>query len=187
MKKLPVLIASTSMLVCGEDLGMIPECVPSVMNELQILSLEIERMPKVYGVLFEPLESIPYMSVCTTSTHDMAPVRVWWKENKDIRFHYYHNVLGREGNPPDECTSDICRQIIENHLKSPAMLTIIPFQDWLSIDDNIKRANENEERINVPSIPDYYWKYRMHITLEELINADNLNENIRDLNRSSGR
>lgn len=46
MKKLPQLTQSTRMLVCGEDLGMIPDCVAWVMNDLRILSLEIQRMPK---------------------------------------------------------------------------------------------------------------------------------------------
>jgi len=46
MKKLPALKASTNMLVCGEDLGMVPYSVPDVMKQLGILSLEIQRMPK---------------------------------------------------------------------------------------------------------------------------------------------
>ncbi|MFV0418065.1 MAG: 4-alpha-glucanotransferase [Dysgonomonas sp.] len=187
MRKLPTLISSTSMLVCGEDLGMVPESVPSVMKELQILSLEVERMPKDWGMEFNLLSGLPYLSVCTTSTHDMSPLRLWWKENNEITQRYYNNVLNREGIAPEECTSDICLQIVNNHLHSPAILTILPLQDWLSIDDNLKNPNLEDERINIPAIPDHYWRYRMHLTLEELIKATEFNQSIKMLVESSGR
>ena len=45
-KRLPAMARSSNMLVCGEDLGMIPDCVASVMSGQKILSLEIQRMPK---------------------------------------------------------------------------------------------------------------------------------------------
>src|SRR5690606_32792356 len=44
MEKLPALKRSTNMLIFGEDLGMVPHCVPEVMKQLAILGLEIERM-----------------------------------------------------------------------------------------------------------------------------------------------
>ncbi|MFV0467532.1 MAG: 4-alpha-glucanotransferase [Dysgonomonas sp.] len=187
MKKLPSLISSTSMLVCGEDLGMIPNCVPSVMSELQILSLEIERMPKTKDYLFESLNNLPYLSVCTTSTHDMSPIRVWWKENREITQIYYSQVLWKNGVAPSECTPDICWQILTNHLNSPSMLSIFPLQDWLSMDQTLRRPDAEEERINIPAIPQHYWRYRMHLTLEELINASDLNNRIANMVEISGR
>ena len=81
LRKLPALISSTDMLVCGEDLGMIPHCVPEVMERLQILSLEIQRMPKESWREFGDTWAYPYRSVCTTSTHDMSGIRVWWEED----------------------------------------------------------------------------------------------------------
>lgn len=187
MQKLPPLIASTSMLVCGEDLGMVPECVPSVMNKLQILSLEIERMPKDKEASFNALPTLPYLSVCTTSTHDMSPIRLWWAENRETTQHYYNQVLWKHGAAPEECTADICWQIVANHLNSPAMLTILPLQDWLSIDDNLRRDNEADERINIPAIATHYWRYRMHISLEELLAADEFNNKLLTMIETSGR
>lgn len=187
MKKLPALIASTSMLVCGEDLGMVPESVPSVMNELQILSLEIERMPKEREADFNILKNLPYYSVCTTSTHDMSPIRLWWKEDRAVTQKYYNQILWKQGVAPEECSSDLCWQIIINHLDSPAMLAILPLQDWLSIDDRMKRENAEEERINEPAISQHYWQYRMHLTLEELMEANGLNNRLRVMIESSGR
>ena len=174
-KKLIPLISCTDMLVCGEDLGMIPQCVPEVMQKLQIFGLEIEKMPKVSNREFIDLNHLPYLSVCTTSTHDMPTLRMEWKENQEKTQRYFNEVLKHEGIAPDNCTPEICEQIISNHLHSRSLLVIIPLQDWLSIDEAIRREDENSERINVPANPKHYWKYRMHLHLETLLNEDRLN------------
>ena len=187
MKKLPPLIESTGMLVCGEDLGMIPDCVPAVMSGEQILSLEIQRMPKDPKVEFGSTYDYPYLSVCTTGTHDMNPLRAWWEEDRGITQRFYNQVLGAWGDAPYFCEPWICEQVIAMHLKSPAMLTILPLQDWVAMDGELRRENPNEERINVPANSRHYWRYRMHITLEELLKADNLNKMIRYKIAESGR
>lgn len=183
MRKLPQLISATSMLVCGEDLGMVPDCVDWVMHEQHILSLEIERMPKQRNVLFADLNRLPYLSVNTTSTHDMSTIRGWWLEDKETTQNYYNNILGREGEAPQECTTEICEQIISHHLSSNSMWSILPWQDWMSIDETLRRDNPDDERINVPSNPKHYWKYRMHMTLEELLKEMKLNKRIKMLQR----
>lgn len=187
LRRLTPLVSSTNMVVCGEDLGMIPDSVPDVMNKLQILSLEIERMPKTSHVEFSKLSSLPYMSVCTTSTHDMSPLRSWWKEDREKTQRYFNNVLHCQGEAPAECTSAIVEQILVNHLAAPSMFTLIPLQDWLGMDDSLKRKDAEAERINVPSEPLHYWCYRMHITLESLLAADNFNSRIRQMIQESKR
>lgn len=181
MKKLPELLHATGMLACGEDLGMIPACVPEVMNELDILSLEIERMPKSSNVAFEPLYKIPALSVCTTSTHDMSPIRLWWTEKPALTQHYFNEVLWKAGNAPAECPVELCEQILANHLDSPAMLVIPPLQDWMSIDLQWRQRPAEEERINIPANPNHYWRYRMHWNLEDLLKNTATNERIRKL------
>ena len=183
MRKLPQLISATNMLVCGEDLGMVPESVKWVMDELKILSLEIQRMPKESNVLFANLNQLPYLSVTTTSTHDMSTIREWWLENRENTQYYYNNVLEQDGEAPQECTPKISAQIVNQHLASNAMWAIIPWQDWMSIDGDLRRTNPEEERINVPSNSQNYWQYRMHITLEELLNKTELNERIKRMGR----
>ena len=187
LKRLTPLIESTDMLVCGEDLGMIPASVHEVMNKLQIFTLELEHMPKVYGCEFADLAKLPYHSVCTTSTHDMNPIRAWWKENREKTQQYYNDVLRLKGVAPDECTSNIAKKIIRNHLRASSMLTIIPLQDWFSVDDKIKRPDENSERINIPANPDNYWCYRMHISLESLLQSEKFNKKLKSLIIKSGR
>jgi 4-alpha-glucanotransferase len=186
-KRLTPLINSTQMLVCGEDLGMIPGSVPEVMNKLQILSLEIERMPKAPNREFAGLSHLPYLSVCTTSTHDMSPLRSWWKEDREKIQRYYNNVLHQPGNAPKECTSDIAQHILESHLNSPSMLAIFPIQDWFATNDFVKQEDSESERINVPANPTHYWRYRMHITIENLMKANSLNEKVVSMIVNSGR
>jgi 4-alpha-glucanotransferase len=181
LKHLTPLINSTDMLVCGEDLGMIPSSVPEVMNKLQILSLEIERMPKTANREFTNLRNIPYLSVCTTSTHDMSPLRAWWKEDPKKTQKYYNEVLKKEGIAPLDCTPELCEAIIRNHLLTPSMLTVVPFQDWLSLDARLRHPDADSERINIPSNPRHYWRYRMHLTIDELMKAEDLNGKIRQL------
>jgi len=185
--KLLTLASSTDMLTCGEDLGMIPECVPEVMNRLQIFSLEIERMPKDPKVEFADLWNLPYHSVCTTSTHDMDTIRMWWKENRERTQRYYNQVLRLWGAAPFDCSPEICNRILYHHLSTRSMLTIIPLQDWLSIDEQIRRTNASEERINIPANPHHYWRYRMHLFVEDLLNARELNFRIKDLIQNTGR
>ena len=187
MKKLPQLTQSTRMLVCGEDLGMIPDCVSSVMNDLRILSLEIQRMPKNPMHEFGYLNEYPYRSVCTISTHDMSTLRGWWEEDYLQTQRYYNTMLGHYGTAPTVATPELCEEVVRNHLKSNSILCILSLQDWLSIDGKWRNPNVREERINVPSNPRNYWRYRMHLTLEQLMKAEELNDKIRELIKYTGR
>jgi len=188
MRKLPALLRSTGMLSCGEDLGMIPGCVPSVMDELNILSLEIQRMPKDPKDTFGYPGSYPYWCVCATGTHDTSPLRAWWEEDRGLTQRYYNEVLGCEGDAPYFCEPWVVDLIIAQHMHSPAMLAILPLQDWLAMDGEVRYpGNPSDERINVPAIPRYYWRYRMHCTLESLEANDALNAHIKAQIAAGGR
>ena len=188
MGKLSALLGSTSMLACGEDLGMIPACVPEVMQRLNILSLEIQRMPKDPAQTFADPARYPYGCVCTTSTHDMSPIRAWWEEDRSLSQRFYNEALGCGGAAPYFCEPWVCRRVVEQHLWSPAMLVILPLQDWLSISPELRyKGNPADERINVPAIPRYHWDYRMHLSLEELLAAKDFNTDVATLVKSSGR
>ena len=188
MKKLPALLRSTGMLSCGEDLGMIPGCVASVMEDLNILSLEIQRMPKDPKDAFGHPDRYPYWCVCATGTHDTSPLRAWWEEDRALTQRYYNEVLGCEGDAPYFCEPWVADLIVAQHMKSPAMLAILPLQDWLAMDGELRYpGNPADERINVPAIPRYYWRYRMHCTLESLEANDKLNAHIRAQVQAAGR
>lgn len=179
MHKLPVLIEATPMLVCAEDLGMVPECVPWVMNDLRILTLEIQTMPKQPGLRFGHLEDNPYRSVATIFTHDMPTLRGWWEENAERAQQYFNEILQKDGEAPKSMPGWLCEEVVARHLYSPSMLCLISWQDWMSIDETLRYPDAAFERINVPANPHNYWRYRMHLTLERLMACDGLNEKIR--------
>ena len=187
MKKLPKLTQATRMLVCAEDLGMVPECVPWVMNELKILSLEIQSMPKDPTTRFGKLSHNPYRSVDTISTHDMATLRQWWDEDEERSQSYFNTTLRRGGPAPRPLPGWLAKDIVSRHLTSPSMLCLISFQDWMSIDERLRLPDENAERINIPANPRHYWRYRMHLSIEQLLAADELNNEISTLIIQSGR
>ena len=187
MKKLPKLTQATRMLVCAEDLGMVPDCVPWVMNELRILSLEIQSMPKDPTTRFGKLSHNPYRSVDTISTHDMATLRQWWDEDEERTQAYYNTTLRRGGAAPHPLPGWLAKDIVSRHLTSPSMLCLLSFQDWISISEALRLPDQNAERINIPANPRHYWRYRMHLTIEQLLAADDLNYEISTLIIQSGR
>ena len=187
MKKLPRLTQATRMLCCAEDLGMVPDCVPWVMNELRILSLEIQSMPKDDKVRFGHLSRNPYRSVCTISTHDMPTLRQWWDEDEERTQAYFNTMLYRGGAAPHPLPGWLAKDIVSRHLTSPSMLCLLSLQDWLSIDERLRLPDQNAERINIPANPRHYWRYRMHLTIEQLLREDDFNETVKTLIVQSGR
>lgn len=187
LQKLPALKRVTNMLICGEDLGLVPACVPDVMKQLGILSLEIQRMPKLFGHEFFHPANAPYLSVITPSTHDMSTVRGWWEEDKEKTQRFFNIELQQPGEAPAYCEPWINKAIILQHLYSPAMWSIFQLQDLLGMDGSLRRENPQEERINVPANPKHYWRYRMHLTLEALLQADEFNNNLLNFVHASGR
>jgi 4-alpha-glucanotransferase len=187
MKKLPKLVQATRMLVCAEDLGMVPDCVPWVMNELKILSLELQSMPKDPKVRFGHLSRNPYRSVCTISSHDMPTLRQWWDEDMGRTQEYYNTMLYRKGAAPHPLPGWLASDIIARHLASPSMLCVLSIQDWLAIDENLRLPDQNAERINIPANPRHYWRYRMHLNLEDLMENQEFTNIIIKLINESGR
>lgn len=187
MKKLPVLVQATRMLVCAEDLGMVPDCVAWVMNELRILSLELQQMPKDPSVRFGELWKNPYRSVCTLSTHDMPTLRQWWDEDMERTQDYYNSQLYRSGAAPHPLPGWLAKEIVVNQLACPSMLCVLLLQDWFAIDEKLRFADANAERINIPANPRHYWRYRMHLNIEDLIANKEYNDNIKELIRQTGR
>ncbi len=198
MKKIPVVTSSTDnlhpsfslyplqgegMLACAEDLGMVPASVKGVLNRLDILSLEIQRMPKEYGVRFGDLSHNPYMSVATIATHDMPPFRLWWQQDREQTLAFWHEALGHPGEAPAEATPEVCEEVVSRHIQSPSMLCLLALQDLLAISPQLRSPHPEKEQINDPANPNQNWCYRMHLTIEQLILASAFNEKLRDLIR----
>ena len=187
LKRLPAMFKGSPMLICAEDLGMLPDCVEPVLDQLRILTLEIQQMPKQQGFEFAHLDANPIRSVATISTHDMSPLRLWWQESPERRQRFYVTMLQKEGRAPEQLPAHLAEEIIARHLYCPSMLCILQLQDWLAMDSELRRKNPQEERINVPSDPYNRWQYRMHLTIEELLTATKYNNKVRTMIQRSKR
>ena len=187
LKRLPAVVHNSPMLCCGEDLGLLPACLPEVAQKLNILRLEIQRMPKKEQVNFSNTASYPYLSVAMPGTHDMSVLRAWWKENRAYTQLFWEQVLKRGGKIPSEASPEVCEEILQEHLHSPAMLMLALFQDWMSMDQSLRGTDPEAERINDPANVHYYWKYRMPLTLEDLLTQTTFNEKMKKMIAASGR
>jgi 4-alpha-glucanotransferase len=174
-------LRDTRMLICAEDLGMLPDCVSPVLDTMRILTLEVQTLPKHSGYEFSHLDGYPYRSVATFATHDMAPLRLWWEESPERTQRYYVTMLQKEGRAPERLPAHIAEEIIARHLYCPSMLCLLSLQDWLAMDMELRRKNPREERINVPSDPYNRWQWRMHLTIEQLMKADKYNNKVRTM------
>lgn len=196
MKKLPTITQSqdkehpemrlyplddTGMLPCAEDLGMVPASVKGVLSRLDILSLEIQRMPKTYGVRFDNPDHNPYLSVASIGTHDMPPFRLWWRNNPEQAQAFWEDVLKRKGKAPAEADAETCEAVLAYHIHCPSMFCIPALQDLFAISPKLRHPHPEEEQINDPANPHQYWRYRMHVTIEELIDDTAFSEKLRSL------
>ena len=157
-RKLPELLGATGMLACGEDLGMVPDCVPGVMDHERILSLRMRGM--------ENEGPWKQLSVCATSSHDMETLRMQCNHDPE----------------PWEV-----RNMLWEFLASPSMLAIFPLQDWVALDKRFRRADRNVERINYPADSDNHWKFRIHFNLQDLMQESELNVAVTGLLKDSSR
>lgn len=186
-RRLSMMMSGTRMLACAEDLGQLPACVAPVLNSIRILTLEVQTLPKEKGYEFAHLEANPYLSMATISTHDMPPLRLWWEELPDRTQRYYNTMLQKEGRAPEQLTAMLAGEIVARHLYCPSMLCILSFQDWTSIDSDVRNKNLRQERINVPGDCYNHWQYRMHLTIEQLLEERRFNDKIKSMISGSRR
>lgn len=177
MEKLPVILKATKMLICAEDLGLVPNCVPQVMDRLGLTALKVQRMPSDNIPFYDP-KYAGYLNVVTASSHDSSTLRQWWHEDRELTQKYYNTQLGQYGTAPWELTSDLAEMIMKQHLYNDAMLAIFPIQEFFATEDHLQNENTDNERINNPAVFPHYWRYRMHIKIETLIEDKNFSSKI---------
>ena len=180
-KRLKTIFGDKPLLICGEDLGMVAPCVPGVMRELGILSLEVQRMPKQSVRPFSDPRENPYLSVDTTGTHDMPTIRGWWEQDRERSARFYHEMLHHTDNPPYFCEPWVCQEIVEQHFNSSSQWVILPIQDYIAMDGDFRWDNTWDEQINEPADPKWRWKYRMHQSVEELLRNKKLTKLLKNI------
>lgn len=173
----------TDMLVCAEDLGVVPDCVAPTLANLEILSLKIERWARDYHTAGHPYISVsnyPRLSVCSPSCHDTSNLRLWWEEG-DYDLAQYQKEIGWT-ETPEYLTEELAQAIVEHNLQSNSLITILPLQDWLCLDYSLRCPSPEEERVNTPgSQNETNWNWKMTLTLEELENKTIFNQKLSEI------
>jgi 4-alpha-glucanotransferase len=180
--KLDAIQQSTDMMICAEDLGMVPDMVEEVLMKREMLALQVQRMPKQSNMQFSHPENAPYLSVVTPSTHDMSTIRQWWEEDTSVAQNFYNHLLLQNGKAPFHCEPWICKEILLQHLKSTAMWAVFLLQDLMAIDEVTRIENPAEDRINNPANPHHHWDYRMHVSIEFLTQQKSFTNRIHQMN-----
>lgn len=174
-KLLGAIAKSSDMLVCAEDLGVVPKCVPEVLEELGILGLRVERWSGQDGRILSP-DRFPRLTVSTTSTHDSSTLRGWWQEQGWNREEYF-GWLNLPGSCPGYLTTEVCAAILERNLNSNSLVAVFPLQDLFAIHYDLRTPDPGAERINVPGVEsDGNWTYRMKLPIESLLTYDLFND-----------
>lgn len=178
-----MMTSATKMLPCAEDLGAVPACVPKVLFELGVLGLRIVRWARNWSQAGEPyikLSDYPYLSVCTPSCHDTSTLREWW--NTEAGKYEFWNFLGGKGNCPEQYTSETAAFVLGELAKGNSRILMLQLQDALALSPKYYNVKAEDERINVPGSWNHInWTYRMRVTIEELLDDDDLITRIKNV------
>jgi len=183
-KLLTVLVESSSMLPCAEDLGAVPECVPKVLGKLKILGLRVIRWCCEWdkeGQPFIPLEDYPQLSVCTAAVHDSSTVREWWEKEADQK--QFSSFIGVPS-LPKIYNPGTAKIILSKAASARSRFRVFQIQDILHLSNNWYSENPEDERINVPgTVSDFNWTYRLPAVIHEIVKDKELIQSVRQLCR----
>ncbi|MFP3090801.1 4-alpha-glucanotransferase [Treponema sp. TIM-1] len=168
-KLLKVLIASSPMLPCAEDLGAVPGCVPRVLTKLNILGLRVVRWFRDWnaeGQPYIPFEEYPELSVCTLAVHDSSTVREWW--DREVDQQHFCGFIG-EPSLPKIYNPGTAKILLHKAAAAASRFRVFQIQDLLHLSPKWYAPDSGSERINVPGTAnDFNWTYRLPAPISEL-------------------
>lgn len=171
----------TRMLLCADSLGNVPSCVPGILDEQRILTLEVQTMPKNDGCEFAHLDNNPYRSVAAVASPYMATLRQWWEGQRELVRRYYVTMLHKDGPVPGQLPAHIAEEIIGKHLYSPSMICMLSLYDWLSMDTVLRSSDVSKEGTGMAEDCLCSRKYRMVVTVEQIAAADKFNRKVKTM------
>jgi len=184
LKLLSVLVESSHMLPCAEDLGAVPDCVPKVLSKLKILGLRVIRWFCEWdkdGKPYVPFDRYPQLSVCTPAVHDSSTVREWWEKEADQA-----KLSGFLGVPslPKIYNPGTAKIILSKAAAARSRFRVFQIQDILHLSNNWYSENPQDERINVPGTAnDFNWTYRLPAAINEISKDKELILAVRELSK----
>jgi len=174
------LLAASNMLLCGEDMGPGPACLPRVLSDMSIPGL---RIPRVTG---GPTSEYPYLSVASTSTHDMSTLACWWDSLPASSRDEMWRSFGCTGPAPLKCSPPVAKQIVQSILASPSILAVLPLQDLLDTCAATVTKDPKSDQINFPGT-DHLWRWRASWHIEDLLSNKSVVNHFASMILASGR
>jgi 4-alpha-glucanotransferase len=166
---LSMLIASSSMLPCAEDLGAVPDCVPRVLTGLKILGLRVVRWHRAWdtqGQPYIPFEEYPELSVCTPAVHDSSTVREWWDTEADQQV--FCDFIGVPS-LPKRYNPGTAKTVLQKIASAASRFRVFQIQDLLHLSPKWYAQDSAAERVNVPgTYNEFNWTYRLPASIAEI-------------------
>ena len=181
-KLLSILASSSAMLPCAEDLGAVPDCVPKVLNELEILGLRVVRWYREWekeNQPYIPFEDYPELAVCTPAVHDSSTLREWWDREAD-----QEQFAGFLGLPslPKIYNPGTAKIILTKIAGAASCYRVFQIQDLLHLSGRWYSADPADERINVPgTVSEQNWTWRLPAAPAEIAKDSELIRAVNDL------
>ncbi|MDR2403792.1 MAG: 4-alpha-glucanotransferase [Spirochaetaceae bacterium] len=179
---LSVLVASSSMLPCAEDLGVVPDCVPRVLTKLKIMGLRVVRWFRDWdreGQPYIPFEEYPELSVCTPAVHDSSTLREWWEQEADQEM--FCSFIGVPS-LPKVYNPGTAKLVLSKTAAAVSRFRVFQIQDLLHISPKWYAGDPASERINVPgTYNEFNWTYRLPGTIAEIGKDSVFIQGVRDL------
>ncbi len=143
----------------AEDLGVIPDYARAALLELSIPGYKVLRWEKDHGYYREP-RHFPAVSICTLSTHDTEPFRLWWDTMPAYeRANIWEMCSAEKTDGYVPFSPHVQEVVMRRVMTSNSALAMFSIQDILGTLD----------RINVPGVVDNInWTYRLEVTPEEI-------------------
>lgn len=180
---LGVLANTTTMTACAEDLGANIKSMPSVLNDLSIMSLRVVRWNRQWekqGQPFFNFDEYPEKSVTTTSVHDSSTLRQWWLTEKDVE-DFFKAFPPEEDSviEPGKYTPETAAYLLKKTAESRSIFCIHPVQDFFGLSETYYAENPEDERVNIPgSVNTFNWTYRLPVPVETLMKDTQLTKAI---------
>jgi 4-alpha-glucanotransferase len=157
------------MLPCAEDLGAVPDCVPTTLRSLGILGLRVLRWTRDWTQPeqpYVPFAEYPALSVCTPSVHDSSTLREWWEKEADqqqVADFIGAPSLGKLYNP------GIARALLHAVAGAASVYRVFQIQDLLQLSPRWYAKDAASERINIPgTASEFNWTWRLPKPVSEI-------------------
>jgi 4-alpha-glucanotransferase len=174
IERLTMLSQAAAVLPCAEDLGVVPECVPAVLNDLGIPGLRVLRWSRHWQDPWQPFvgpAEQDELAVLTTSVHDSEPLLDWWHQApQQERQAFWQSFLDWQGPATADMSQETYGYFLQKVYQANNRLVINPLADLLAKTKYFP-DDPAQYKINTPgTVSRDNWALRYSFCTEDLAN-----------------